>query len=410
MRSGIQNPRIMLLAWLSVAVVASFGVIRLNIETSTDSVLDRNGPSWSFYQESQRRFGGDEIVTYLIDGEIPFDPLALDKVIERSREFARLDGVWRVDSLATVPLIHSSPNGDLSMEPALANWDVVADHTGLFERIRGDSIAPRTLVSADERAFAVNVVLEQGAERSYESILKAMRSDSGLQALVSGVPVFRVAADKRTRTELLLFVPATVIVVGLLLFFLFGSIRAVVIPMGSSALGTWIMLGAMGGLGTPMTISTVVLPSVLLALGCAYSVHLLTATHQSAEVGDTRQLLEVSLPIALSGLTTALGFVAISLIRIEAIRNIGAFGALGVLLVCGATLTAGPAALTLWPLPIRPQRMRRILDQRVTPVIVGLASNHWRLVIGGWLIVMAMISIGVNVMSSPPFGYRGPGT
>ena len=410
MRSGIQNPRIMLLAWLSVAVVASFGVIRLNIETSTDSVLDRNGPSWSFYQESQRRFGGDEIVTYLIDGEFPFDPVALDEVIERSREFARLDGVWRVDSLATVPLIHSSPNGDLSMEPALANWDVVADHTGLFERIRGDSIAPRTLVSADERAFAVNVVLEQGAERSYESILKAMRSDSGLRALVSGVPVFRVAADKRTRTELLLFVPATVIVVGLLLFFLFGSIRAVVIPMGSSALGTWIMLGAMGGLGTPMTISTVVLPSVLLALGCAYSVHLLTATHQSAEVGDTRQLLEVSLPIALSGLTTALGFVAISLIRIEAIRNIGAFGALGVLLVCGATLTAGPAALTLWPLPIRPQRMRRILDQRVTPVIVGLASNHWRLVIGGWLIVMAMISIGVNVMSSPPFGYRGPGT
>ena len=37
------------------------------------------------------------------------------------------------------------------------------------------------------------------------------------------------------------------------------------------------VLGAMGMLEGPLAITTVILPSVLLALGCAYSVHLLSA-------------------------------------------------------------------------------------------------------------------------------------
>jgi predicted RND superfamily exporter protein len=396
---GLQSPHAVLIGWTIVAILSGFGVSKLRIETSTDSVLDRSGSSWQFYQESQRRFGGDEILTLLIDGETPFDVAALREVVRVSEEFQDLAGVERVDSLSTVPLVHATVGGELSLASALADGvpESAAGIESLAGRIRADRIAPRTLVSPDERAFAVNLVLEKGAEDFYSAILSAVESSvHGLPAWTSGVPVFRVAADSRTRSELALFVPITIVVIGLVLALLFGKPQAVVIPLASSGLGTWIMLGAMGILEVPLAITTVILPSVLLALGCAYSMHLLSAVSSVPTSERADALLAVSLPIALSGLTTTLGFLAVSFVRIEAIQNVGIFGAFGVLAVLAVTLTAGPAALTLWPHPPRRVRFQEYIQDRATPALLRFVLGNRRAVIASWLAVMAAASIGLG--------------
>jgi predicted RND superfamily exporter protein len=398
-RLGLQSPRAVLVGWTVIAIAAGVGVAKLRIETSTDSVLDRSGSGWQIYQDSQRRFGGDEILTLLIDGESPFDVAALREVVRVSEEFRDLAGVGRVDSLSTVPLIRATVDGDLSLEPALADGvpESAAGMEQFARRIRADRIAPRTLLSPDESAFAVNLVLEKGAEDFYGSVLSAVESSvEGLQTSISGVPVFRIAADSRTRSELALFVPMTILVIALVLALLFGTPQAVVIPLASSGLGTWIMLGAMGMLEVPLAITTVILPSVLLALGCAYSVHLLSAVCGAPASERAEALLTVSLPVALSGLTTTLGFLAITFVRIEAIRNIGIFGAFGVLSVLAVTLTAGPAALTLWPHPPRRVRFQQYIQDRATPALLGLVVRNRRSVMAVWLAVMAAVSIGLT--------------
>ena len=62
-RFGQRRPKLTLLAWALLGALAIPGVARLQIETSTDSVLDRRGVKWAQYQDSQRRFGGDEMQT-----------------------------------------------------------------------------------------------------------------------------------------------------------------------------------------------------------------------------------------------------------------------------------------------------------------------------------------------------------
>jgi predicted RND superfamily exporter protein len=398
-RLGLQSPRWVLIAWASIACVSSFGVARLQVETSTDSVLDRSSPPWAFYQESQRRFGGDEILTLLIEGDVPFDPAVLREVARFTERFEVLPGVKRVDSLSTVPLVHSSPDGGLSLEAALAAGvpDTPEALHALALRVRADRVAPRTLVSSDERAFAVNLVLERGAEPFYGSILSEVeKATRGGRVWVSGVPVFRLAADARTRTEFGLFIPLTILVACSILVVLFRNAQAVFIPVCSSGLGVWIMLGVMGALEVPVTITTVVLPSVLLALGCAYSLHLLSAASSAAGSERVEALLGVSFPVALSGLTTTLGFLAVSFVRIDAIRDIGIFGALGVLSVLAATLTVGPAALTLWPLPIREARYQRWIADRATPAVLGFVRRYRRGVLATWLIAMVGVSVGLG--------------
>jgi predicted RND superfamily exporter protein len=396
--SGVRRPGVVLAFWLLLGGLAGVGVMRLQVETSTDSILDRSGAQWSAYQESQRNFGGDEFLTILIEGDSPFARAALEEVTRFTNEIDGLPGVWRVDSLATVPFIHSAADGALSLEPSLAAGvpATPALIDALRVGLRSDRIAPGTLVTSDEQGFAINVVLEQGAESFYGSVIEAIDRLIGDRPVdVSGVPLFRIAADDRTREELVRFVPATVAVVAVLLGAIFSSLRLVLIPLLPSALATWIMLGAMGWLEVPITITTVVLPSVLLALGCAYSLHLMTAVTGAAPEARESAMLDVALPIALSGLTTSLGFVAISFVRIEAIQQIGAFGALGVVLVLAATLTAGPAMVTVWPPPQRRPRLQSFLEGRVSEALVGFSIRRMRLVVGLWAVTLIFVITGI---------------
>jgi len=398
-RLSLERPRAVLVAWALLAVLATPGVLRLDVETSTDSVLDRHSGAWRFYQESLERFGGDEILTLLIEGEEPFDPETLREVERLTERFEQVPGVWRVDSLATVPLVSATPDGALSLAAALDAGLPVSEQArvAFAERVAADRIAPRTLVSRDGRAFAVNLVLERGAESRYVEILAVVEHElEGQRAWVSGVPIFRMAADARTRSELRTFVPLTLVAMAVLLFGLFGSVRAVWIPLVATGAATWLVMGVMGALEVPVTITTVVLPSVLLALGCAYAMHLLTAAAGCRDPDALREAsYRVALPIALSGLTTAVGFVAVAFVRIDAVRDIGGFGALGVLVVLAATLTAAPASLRLWPLPERRERLRVWLGGPAAEALVGLVVRHRRALLFGWAITLAAVGVGI---------------
>ncbi len=397
-RLGLERPRRVLAFWLLLAGVATLGVQRVEIETSTDSVLDRADPAWAFYQESQARFGGDEIVAVVFEADQPFQRDALARVIRLSEALREAPGVRRVDSLATVPLVYTTPAGDVSLEPALpdATPPSAAELRRTADRVRGDRIAPRALVSEDGRTFAINLMLERGAEDRYGALLTELAGLSDAASLwVSGVPIFRQEATARTQSELLIFLPLTLGLIAGFLFLLFRSLQAVVIPLFSSGLGTWLMVASMGAAGVPLTISTVILPSVLLALGCAYAMHLLTAAAAAPSLQSLPEaLLEVSLPIALSGLTTAVGFVAISFVRIDVVRDVGAFGSLGVLVLVAVTLSAGPAALRLWPMVARPARGQLWISGSLARNALRFVDRRRRAIIGAWLAALGLAAFG----------------
>jgi predicted RND superfamily exporter protein len=363
-------------------------------------VLDQRSEAWAFYQESQHRFGGDEILTVLIEGEAPFDRTALEDVRRLTRRFEAIEGVWRVDSLASVPLVWSAPNGELQLDPGLRQGilDDAGARSVFRERVRRDRIAPRSLITADEEAFAINVVLEQGAEARYAAILSEIeRAVDGRSAWISGVPVFRTQADLRTRQELLTFIPLTLLCAAIVLFVMFRSLVAVAVPLVSSAMACWAVLGSMGAAGVPITIATVLLPSIILALSCAYSMHLLSAARGCGDRSELMRALDpVALPVALSGLTTSIGFVAISAVRIDAIEAVGTYGALGVLVTTASTLTALPALLALFPIPRRSEAWGNWLSEGGPRAIADLARQRPRAIVVAWLLAFGLVVIGIG--------------
>ena len=398
---GVRRPVAVLVAWLALAVLAIPGLQRLEVDTSTDSVLDRQHPAWQVYQASQDDFGGDEIIVIALAGDRPHDPAVLTRLAELSDRLEGLEGVRRLDSLATVPVVWVNDAGELELEPALDPEisPPAAQAARTAQRLVGDRIAPRSLIAEDAEVVAINLVLERGAEKRHAELLAevhALVDPAG--GILSGVPVFRVAANERTRSEILFFAPITAILIGCFLLFVFRSASALLLGILPGAAGAWFLLAAMGYLGAPLSITTMVLPSIILALGCAYSMHVLVAASKSRNDREDgaleRALARVSLPVALSGLTTALGLLAITFVRIEAVRMTGGFGALGVLVVTLLCLTAVPAGLALAsPLAAAPRGAERVRT-RLAPALVSIAHRRRGATLVAWALVAVLAALG----------------
>jgi predicted RND superfamily exporter protein len=398
-RAAMRRPRATLAVWGALAALAAPGIARLEIDTTTSSFLDRTGPAWRLYQRSLERHGGDEFLTVALEGRDPFDPEALRSVHALSEALAALPGVRRVDSLRTVPIVSATPDGSLDLAPGLADGPPATPEARerLLARVRADRIAPRSLVSADEKVFAINVLLDADVDGARDvAVARADELVAGRAAWVSGVPVFRTKVNSRTGTELLVFVPLTLALVGLVLRVAFGSLRATAVGLATAAAGTWLAFGAMGAMGTPLSLSTVVLPPILLATGCAYVVHVLSEARGHVEAGPLEAgVMRVVWPIAVTGTTTVIGFLSMATVGVDAIRELGTYGGIGVFGVLAASLTLAPACLRLWPIATRPGRLDAWLRGPLCAGLVALVTRHRRAVLAAWAAATLVCGAGL---------------
>ena len=321
---------------------------RLEVETSTDEVLDTSSEHWSFYLRSKDLFGGDELVVLALKDSETFSSAILEEVVRLTEVLEGIDGVRRVDSIASVPTIRSRNDGSLALDSALkAAGGGSLPRQELLALLLRDRIAPSSLMSDDGRLVALNVLLDSSLERPGEQVVSDIVSTSDWpRKLVSGVPVFRTEINLHTAREVASFAVATVLIIGILLRFLCGSAMLALVPLLVGGVAAVSILGGMGFFGISLSLSTMILPSIHLALGCAYAVHFVFAIGRCSGTGS-RVLAaeEVSLSVALSGLTTSIGFIAIAFVPIEALRQVGVLGALGTIVATLAALSLAPSIL-----------------------------------------------------------------
>ncbi len=398
-RLGVGAPRLTVCLWLGLSVLLLALASKLELDSSTSAFLDQTGHEWQTYQQSLEDYGGDEFVVVAIQGPRPFDRETLEELRRLTRLVARLPGVRRADSLSTVPLIRSSVDGDLTLSAALKNGipPEGPDFERLVSDLRLDRIASDSLFSHDERTFAINVMLDDDVSGDRTAIVTAIHdlvADSPARA--SGVPLFRTAVNSRTYMEVFIFVPLTLLCVAAVVFLAFGSLTSVSVPLAVGTIGSLMVAGTMSLVGVPLSLSTMVLPSILLALGCAYSMHVLTACQGISDARELRRSFElVAKPVALSGLTTAIGFMAMATVRIAAIEQLAYLGALGVVTITAACLNLGPAMLTLKPIPSRVSVFTRLIRERLRPYVMISADRYRVRSLVVWLCLLAVLLVGV---------------
>jgi len=268
-RLGTEKPNSTMWFWIVLSLLLAATLPSLKLDTSTSTFLNQTDPAWQVYQKSLEHFGGDEFIVVALEADVPFDRETLDAVRRLTRQLEALPGVRRVDSLATVPLVRAGPEGELLISAPLKDGvpkEAPAFHR-LLEDLRRDRVAPGSLFSKNERIFAINVMLDEHVRGDRTRIVAEIRDLlRGRSALASGVPLFRTAVNSRTYKEILIFVPITLLCVAMVVAIAFGSLRPVSVPLAVGTVGTLMTLGAMSLTGVSLSLSSMALPSILLAL------------------------------------------------------------------------------------------------------------------------------------------------
>ena len=360
----------------------------------------------------------------LIKGDV-FDPEALTVIeqciseLENTRElsdsFSVLDFVTvekKGTRLATVPMAPAHPDG----------WN--EENTAVFrERVMNDPVTEYYLVGGGKSSlyfdFRISTVSDARLEE-LSSMLDPVR-DLGLQVIINGGEVINHKVMEYLQKDLFTLIGLCLVVILIVFYLCFRSKRSVLIPMSLSVIGLIWTFGTMAMMNIDITILNIVTPCMVLTLGSAYSIHVLSEYYASyAKKEDTdvaTSVSHVSKTILFACLTTVCGFLALCISQTEGLREFGISVSIGIAYCALLAITYLPAILSI----VKPPRSKQIkrfsegLMARIIKRLSGLVVKYWIwlliafvLLFGCFVFVKDKVSVDSNYMSyfpeSDPFG------
>jgi predicted RND superfamily exporter protein len=221
-----------------------------------------------------------------------------------------------------------------------------------------DTVGAEVGAAAAKRSWKWKAV--DSTVTGYERIMGAIAglpSYTDGTVYVSGSAAVSSIVGKLLIKDLALLFPVVVAVIALILLLSFRTARGVFMPLGNVVLSVVWAMGLMGLRGQAITMATMVLPVILIAVGTAYTIHVINRFYEDlATIADKKEAIastvsHVALPVFLAGVTTMTGFSSLAASSIPAMRMFGILSALGILFALILSLTLTPALLAILPVP-----------------------------------------------------------
>lgn len=374
---SLSRPVRTLVLLLLLTLAGTAGLSRLELRTDGSALVPRNDPAVAADAEIRAHFGLRDPIVVLVETAHPdgiYNFATLERVAHLTEALAAIEGV-EVTSLATEHRQRVFP-GTLDFRTFL---EPLPDTAERMADLRADvelaGILGGTLVSKAPPAAPWATTLLVGVPAGdgtldRQALYRRVRAAADRfevpddRILVVGAPVAEAMLGTHILEDLALLLPLSMAVIAAVIAL--GCRRLWGVLLGLSEVGAALAFtfGVMGWSGTPVYLTTAVLPVVLTTLGLADEIHifwhyqraLAAAPVSCSHVEVVRSTLrDMVRPVTLTTLTTALAFLAFLWSSIPPVRSFGLFAALGILFCWLWSLTVVPAALAL----LGGQRMRR---------------------------------------------------
>ena len=374
--------------------------IRLQVAPGLNEMLPDDDAGRRFYQSLIDRFGSDESLVVALHGSGVFTRDGLERLIRLTERLQALDRVHHVESLATA-LHLRAVEGDLEIVTFLE--DLPSSDEGLAslrDTILRDPLRAGSFVARDGETTALVVTFDEMSDEEFlagrfdlETAEIANEVAGDLEVWIAGTPYVKAEISRILISELLLMVPAILGVMALLSFVFFRSWVGSLAPIASILCALLWTLGVVAWTGHRLNIVTTLVPQLVLILGFAYAVHLVSAHRQQALRADrpddpreilARALEKVGFPVAFTAFTTAAGFLSLSFNELEVIRGFGLYAVVGVGTALLSTMSVVPALLALGFRPgprTEPRAEVRFFD-RIVARLAAFDLRNRRLLIG----------------------------
>lgn len=419
----VHHPRLVIAAVVVLTILAALGLRHgVQLDVSPLSFIQKESSARTDYESARRDFGDDLylVVAVVVDDVFSRESIARLRVLDE--RIKGINGVAEALSIVDVPYARSTAAG-ASIEKLIPRGQISDERLSEAKAVAtSDRLYAGQLVSPDGKTAAFSLLLDQRRStnerhRITAEIYSVARSAGFAEVYFAGDPFSQWRSTEAVRNDLSLLLPITSICIAFVLWLAFRSWVAVLLPMLTIGLGLVWLFGIMGYAGTRFTILALMLPTLLLAIGCSYLIHVFNqiglvsaAAKAETELQTTPlQIVEdaltfIALPVVVSALTIIAGFLSLAFNHIPAIRETAISAAAGAVCTMVLSLTFVPAVLTL--LGRRGVEFSTGLDGRLASLIekvgrIATTREVWlyiatALVVVGSLIGMRKITIDID--------------
>jgi predicted RND superfamily exporter protein len=392
---------LLVLAAITLLTAAQFP--RIRFDNSPQTWFVEGDPTLANHRLLLDTFGSDELVVVGIEAPDVFAPDVLEKIDRATRAIEKAPHVEKVFSLTSIESIIGKDDllevGDLiefPLDPATL--------PAIRERALANQMYVGNVVSRDGRFTAIVARLPHHPDEidykveSVGAIREILEREIGPDYYLSGGPpldeqfLLVSTADSARTLYLMLGFLATV------LWLLTRSLWGIVLPLVTVSLATIWTIGSMVLFGARVNIITTILPPLLLAVGVADAMHVVVDYQNRFRVGDDKRTAlaavfgELTWPLFLTGLTTAIGMSSLGVSRVLAIREFGIFAALGVSVAFLLTVTLVPILLSYLPPPRRvvPRPGKQFFSTRMLDALHRFTMRRGRAIVAVSLALLAV--------------------
>jgi predicted RND superfamily exporter protein len=269
----VQRAKVILVFILLLTGFFTNYALHIRVDSSVESLLAQGDPEKEYYDEVRHLFGSDEIGVIGVIADNIYTPQVLQKIKRLTEEVAQIPEVKSVISLTNTPDVITS----VAQESALLVPDVNAAHAALAvlkHKLDDQAIYLKNLVSADGRAAAINIFFANLSDEEFlrrgvdDTIQTLVAKENGPEKLYyTGLSHFKVYSTKAMWRDLTLFVPLTLLLIIVVLFLSFHSLRGVLLPTVTVLVSLIWTLGIMVLAGSKLSLGNIALPPLVLVRG-----------------------------------------------------------------------------------------------------------------------------------------------
>ncbi|MCH8494043.1 MAG: MMPL family transporter [Balneolales bacterium] len=348
-------PRFVLVSVILLSIAAIFPALRIDTDFNLEGFFPEDAPTIEEYQMLAEEFGRDDnVIAIAFESDSLFSPEVLGDISNLTASLEDITNITQVISITHTSRLFDD-GGMLRSEPYFSSN--TADSVTI-NALLADPFARGLLINEQGDVTAIYIELDENVN-SYsvrEQVIRDMNSAldkyrGTYDFKIAGIPYFRNQYVQMLNAEIIMYISISSVLIIALLWGLFRNIRGILIPISIVWLTILFTVAVIVLTGGYFEILSSSIAPILLCVGVADSIHLLTKYQDSRLNGMAPGLALRETIIILGGatlltsITTAIGFATLSTSNVVPMQRFGIYTAAGVMIAFLITIFLLPTLM-----------------------------------------------------------------
>jgi len=381
-----------------------------NITINADIIgsLPDNDPVAKLYKNIGSKYGGNDMGMIVLEADDIFKTEVLEHVKQITDSLRITEGISTVTSLTDIIDI-KNVDGGIEIGKLIDEYDLPDTETeldSLKNYVFSKDMYKGSIISEDGTATLIAFTLLEGVDKqaigkNIKNIVDALNLPE--KVYYGGVPIMLSDISNLIISDIVWLFPIVFILIALVLFLSFKSARGVVLPLLTAGIAVIWTIGLMVLLGYELNMISSCIPVILLAVGTAYTIHVLNRINQTYDKDRKQAMIKalkyIIIPVVLAAVTTAIGFISFIFgAYLTMIRDFGLFTSIGTLLALLLSIFFVPAIISVFSSPKKKnteqqKEKKNFLSHYILRPFVKLLFKHPKYTLTTWA-VLILLSIG----------------